>query len=181
MPSKSEKQKHLMAAAAHNPEFAKKVGVPQKVAKEFFRADQKMKQGGVGRMKSMRTSGHVPHAGGLISSDVPGRTDKLPISVGHGAYIIPADVVSSLGEGNTSAGAAHLDSITGNRKKMPHFAKGGTVDIIVAGGEYHVPPDDVTRIGDGNINHGHQILDALVKHVRSENIKTQKNLPDPKK
>lgn len=41
MPSKSPAQKKLMAAAAHNPAFAKKVGVPQKVAKEFNRADAK--------------------------------------------------------------------------------------------------------------------------------------------
>lgn len=39
MPSKSAKQARLMAAAAHNPKFAKKVGVPQKVAKEFNQAD----------------------------------------------------------------------------------------------------------------------------------------------
>lgn len=39
MPSKTAKQARLMAAAAHNPAFAKKVGVPQKVAKEFNRAD----------------------------------------------------------------------------------------------------------------------------------------------
>jgi hypothetical protein len=39
MPSKSAKQARLMAAAAHNPAFAKKVGVPQKVAKEFNSAD----------------------------------------------------------------------------------------------------------------------------------------------
>lgn len=28
-----------MQAAAHNPSFAKRVGIPQKVAKEFNRAD----------------------------------------------------------------------------------------------------------------------------------------------
>ena len=39
MPSKSPKQARLMAAAAHNPAFAKKVGVPVKVAKEFNSAD----------------------------------------------------------------------------------------------------------------------------------------------
>lgn len=39
MPSKSPAQARLMAAAAHNPAFAKKVGVPMKVAKEFNRAD----------------------------------------------------------------------------------------------------------------------------------------------
>jgi hypothetical protein len=31
-----------MAAAAHNPKFAKKAGIPQKVAKEFNRADAAM-------------------------------------------------------------------------------------------------------------------------------------------
>jgi hypothetical protein len=41
MPSKSPAQKRLMAAAAHDPKFAKKVGVPVKVAKEFSTADQK--------------------------------------------------------------------------------------------------------------------------------------------
>lgn len=39
MPSKSKKQARMMAAAAHNPAFAKKVGVPGKVAKEFNKAD----------------------------------------------------------------------------------------------------------------------------------------------
>jgi hypothetical protein len=39
MPSVSPKQARLMAAAAHNKAFAKKVGVPQKVAKEFNKAD----------------------------------------------------------------------------------------------------------------------------------------------
>lgn len=41
MPSKSAKQARTMAAAAHDPKFAKKVGIPSKVAKEFNRADQK--------------------------------------------------------------------------------------------------------------------------------------------
>jgi len=39
MPSKSPAQARLMAAAAHNPKFARKVGVPPKVAKEFNQAD----------------------------------------------------------------------------------------------------------------------------------------------
>lgn len=39
MPSKSPAQARTMAAAAHNPAFAKKIGVPPGVAKEFNRAD----------------------------------------------------------------------------------------------------------------------------------------------
>lgn len=41
MPSKTPKQKRTMAAAAHDPKFAKKVGIPQKVAKDFNKADQR--------------------------------------------------------------------------------------------------------------------------------------------
>jgi hypothetical protein len=39
MPSKSSKQARMFAAAAHDPKFAKKVGVPVSVAREFNRAD----------------------------------------------------------------------------------------------------------------------------------------------
>ena len=38
--STSEKQARTMAAAAHNPEFAKKVGIKQSVAKEFNQKDK---------------------------------------------------------------------------------------------------------------------------------------------
>ena len=40
MPSKSKKQHNFMEAVAHNPEFAKKAGVPQSVGKEFSKADK---------------------------------------------------------------------------------------------------------------------------------------------
>jgi hypothetical protein len=42
MPAKSAKQKKLMDAAAHSPSFAKKVGIPSKVAKKFSRTSKGM-------------------------------------------------------------------------------------------------------------------------------------------
>lgn len=39
MPSKTKAQARLMAASAHDPKFAKRVGVSQKVAKDFNAAD----------------------------------------------------------------------------------------------------------------------------------------------
>lgn len=39
MPSTSAKQARFMAAAAHDPSFAKKAGIAQGVAKEFNQAD----------------------------------------------------------------------------------------------------------------------------------------------
>lgn len=41
MPSKTKAQARAMAAAAHDRKIAKKLGVPQEVAKEFNRSDQK--------------------------------------------------------------------------------------------------------------------------------------------
>ena len=35
MPAKSKAQLHLLQAVAHNPDFAKKVGIPQTVGKEY--------------------------------------------------------------------------------------------------------------------------------------------------
>ena len=41
MPSTSAKQQRLMRAAAHDPAFADKAGVPVSVAKKFVAADKK--------------------------------------------------------------------------------------------------------------------------------------------
>jgi DNA-binding cell septation regulator SpoVG len=44
MPSKSPKQARTMRAAAHDSEFAKKMGIPKSVAKEYVEADEKKKK-----------------------------------------------------------------------------------------------------------------------------------------
>lgn len=119
------------------------------------------------------------HHAGVFPSAVPGRTDRLPVTVGTGAYILPADVVSALGEGNTLAGVKALEGVIGSHK--PRFASGGGVKIIAAGGEYAIPPDVVKKIGDGDMDKGHAILDQFVLNVRKKNIKTLKKLPGPSK
>ena len=66
MPSTSKKQHNFMAAVANNPAFAKKVGVPQSVGKEFSNADKgrKFKEGGdtmanTSRMNRLEELGRV--------------------------------------------------------------------------------------------------------------------------
>lgn len=41
MPSSSKSQYRFMQAISHNPDFAKKAGVPQSVGKDFASADKK--------------------------------------------------------------------------------------------------------------------------------------------
>jgi len=61
MPSVSKKQHNFMAAVAHNPKFAKKVGIPQSVGEEFNKADKgkQFKRGGemATKMKMFEKSG----------------------------------------------------------------------------------------------------------------------------
>jgi hypothetical protein len=54
MPSKSEKQHNLMALVANNPAAAKRLGIPQKVGKEFMEADKGRKFARGGDMKESK-------------------------------------------------------------------------------------------------------------------------------
>ena len=51
MPATSDKQKKFMDAVAHNPAFAKKVGVPKAVGKEFSETSKGMKFKGGSRSR----------------------------------------------------------------------------------------------------------------------------------
>jgi hypothetical protein len=120
---------------------------------------------------------------GPIHSAVAGRTDHLPMHVPSGAYVIPADIISAMGEGNTMAGFKVANSIFSTRKFGAPSADMGmtsTVPIVAAGGEYVIHPDDV-RIGGGNMDAGHKVLDSFVKKMRAKTVATLKSLPGPKK
>jgi hypothetical protein len=56
MPSTSKKQHNLMAAVAHSPEFAKKVGIKAAVGKHFMTADKgkTFKEGGTMKPVDMK-------------------------------------------------------------------------------------------------------------------------------
>ena len=80
MPSASKKQHNFMAAIAHNPAFAKKVGVPQSVGKDFNEADKgkKFGTGGVARPdlqkinkpKTLHGKMSILKGGGMAKSDM---------------------------------------------------------------------------------------------------------------
>ena len=58
MPSNSKAQHNLMAAVAHNAAFAKKVGIPQSVGKDFNSADKGRKFSRGGDMATKLTAKH---------------------------------------------------------------------------------------------------------------------------
>lgn len=123
--------------------------------------------------------------GGFLHSAVPGRTDHLHINLKNGSYVVPADVVSALGQGNSLAGARKLSALFhDNSAPQATFARGGEADdvpILAAGGEFVVKPDAVRRVGKGDADKGFKVLDQFVLNQRKRHIKTLKNLKPPKK
>lgn len=70
MPAKSEKQEKFMRAVAHSPSFAKKVGVPMSVGREFTKSG--------GGMKKMAKGGYagggvMPSKMGAVKTAAPSR------------------------------------------------------------------------------------------------------------
>lgn len=142
---------------------------------------------------------------GPINSIVPGRTDRHNISVPGGAYVVPAQAVSHLGQSNSLAGQAWLGHMFGSNGPYgagassikrgagaPHtkkFADGGKasenigapVPIVAAGGEFVIHPSIVKNIGQGDLNLGHKILDKWITQIQKDHAKTIKKLPPPAK
>jgi len=137
---------------------------------------------------------------GPIQSPVAGRTDHLPMHVPSGSYVIPADIISAMGEGNTMAGFKHMRRMfsgapyggdgdvpyggSGGPYNEPLKASGGStqsVPIVAAGGEYVLAPHEVKYAGGGDLDAGHRVLDDFVKRYRSQTIKTLSKLPGPRR
>jgi len=132
--------------------------------------------------KSVQPGSEVIHEG-PIHSPVSGRTDHLPMHVASGSYVIPADIISAMGEGNTMSGFKQMNRILSGAKSIPK-AGGGQVQavpIVAAGGEYVVTPHEVLWAGDGDMDKGHAAFDGFVTGMRAKTIKTLKALPGPKK
>jgi len=155
------------------------------VDKRFWTDEREKKKSGGEVIKN-----HV----GPIHSPVAGRTDHLPMHVPSGSYVIPADIISAMGEGNTMAGFRVANQIFSRQKSKgsglsyedDNLKDGGTprppaVPIVAAGGEYVIHPDYILIIGDGDMNRGHEALDEFILKMRAKTVKTLKGLAGPKR
>lgn len=69
-----------------------------------------------GPLKAVSQSGALnkrPSAG-MLQGPGAGQQDDVPVMASHGEYVMDADTVSALGDGNTDAGAARLDKMREN-------------------------------------------------------------------
>lgn len=122
---------------------------------------------------------------GAIRSPIPGRTDKIPMNVRGGSYVIPASVVSGMAQGNTLAGFAALDKMFGqgpygmklrapggpprvNFGKMASMPRIPTPRMAEAGGEMGEESDEVPIITAGG---EYVVSPEAVRKIGGGNIK----------
>lgn len=146
-------------------------------------------RGGRSFLTRPRPRGPKAFTRGLVKSPTPGRADHVRTTVRRGSYVVPADVVSGLGQGNTDAGSALLQRTTAGHgvDDTEEYADGGIADagevampVMLSGGEFVFTPKEVEAIGGGSHDHGAAALDNLVKQVRSTTHQTLAALPPPK-
>lgn len=133
-----------------------------------------------------RAKGGKVHIGPIVT-DHGGRTDTEEMKVPDGAYVLPSETISHLGQNNSSAGlkmAEHLFGPNGilipkGRKSGGKAPSGKPVDCVTAGGEYVIGPEEVRAIGGGDLDLGHKILDAFVLKRRDHHVKTISSLSPP--
>ena len=177
-------------------------GMGAALPSEWLKPEHRATGGGVGR-PARATGGEVSEKlhTGPIHSPVAGRTDHLPMHVPSGSYVIPADIIGAMGEGNTMAGFKHMRRMFagapygggggpygqgdgpygGDLEGKAHGGSTHHVAIVAAGGEYVLSPDEVRHAGDGDLERGHRVLDEFVKRYRQKTIKTLQKLPGPAK
>ena len=143
---------------------------------------------------------------GVLNGATFGRADSIKTQAPGGAFVLPADVISGLGEGNALAGARVADEMfktgpmgipmprggSGGRglphapavaqaARGGHLAHGGATQkvmtpVMLSDGEYVISPEQIIA-KFGNLKHGHKMLDAWVDHERKKHIKTLQRLP----
>lgn len=160
------------------------------------------------KRRAKRAAGGGVHlTRGTLISTVPGRTDLHKTHVPSGSYVIPADIVSGRGQGNTLAGAEQLhrlfkmphQGLTPHEPKLPRagfprapagLSKGGAtpdhhegkpVRVDLAGGEVVVPPENLRAVVHKDLKTAHAIMDRWVLKERKKLRKTLAKLPGPVK
>ena len=129
MPSTSKKQHNFMAAVANNPSFAKKVGVPQSVGKEFNQADKsrKFSKGG-DTMASKMNPGFMAMMAKKKAGAKKMAGGGMPMKDGKPAFIGDGKGMKKGGMANGGSASKRADGVATKGKtkgSMVKMSKGG--------------------------------------------------------
>lgn len=130
MPAKTEKQAKFMRAVAHSPSFAKKVGVPQSVGKEF---SMKKSSGGSAKLglKKMMPSANQMGNMNMAKGGMAGKGLRAGSKAADG--IAKKGKTRDIREPMDGGDAVTMGQTKGAGKMMKKYAKGGNVSARADG------------------------------------------------
>ena len=158
MPSKTSKQHNFMAAVANNPAFAKRVGVPASVGREFMQADKGRKFNEGGDMKESKA---------MVGKEIAFMKKK-----GAPKSMIKHEMAEAKGMKRGGYASGGMPMVEKNGKKVPAFAadgvgkmKHGGITKKMMGGGMAYSSGGYTRAADGIAKKG-KTKGAQVKMMR---------------
>jgi hypothetical protein len=160
MPSSSAKQHKFMEAVAHNPAFAKKVGVPQSVGKDFSTADKgkTFKRGGemATRMdpKMMAMMAAKKRGAGKPGMGATPATPRPPAGgMGGGMGMMKKG-------GMTKMAAGGMPMTMKDGQKVPAFAADGKGKMASGG--------MAKKMASGGLTAGHKAADGVASKGKTK-------------
>ena len=143
MPSKTQAQHNLMAMVANDPAAAKRVGVPQKVGKEFMQADKGRKFNRGGDMKESKA---------MVGKELAFMKKK-----GAPKSMIKHEMAEAKGMKKGGYAGGGMPMVEKDGKKVPAFAAdgvgkmkhGGMAKKKMMGGGMAYSSGGYTRAADG--------------------------------
>ncbi len=113
-----------------------------------------------------------------IEGEDKGQDDNIHVKAPVGGYVLDADVVSSIGDGNTDAGFKEINRYLDKlEKKHIKKSKPKLIDCAFSTGELQIDPRDVTAIGKNDLEKGHKVLNQFVKEVRAHKKHSIDSIP----
>jgi hypothetical protein len=150
MPSSSKKQHNFMAAIANNPAFAKKVGIPQSVGKDFNEADKgkKFGSGGVSRADIQKVNKPKTDHGKMAFFKEGGNTMASKMNAGFMAMMAKKKGATKMAEGGMSdmkQDKSMMQKAVNKHEGRLH--KGSTMTKLAGGGSASKRADGVATKG----------------------------------
>ena len=125
MPAVSKKQKKFMDAVAHNPAFAKKVGVPKSVGKDFSEASKGMKLGPKTRADSQAVNKPKTNQGKQELFNKGNTTMANKMNPGMKAIMAKKMGKPTMKKGIKKMADGGMPMVMKDGKKIPAFAADG--------------------------------------------------------
>lgn len=112
----------------------------------------------------------TPHDSFYADGETGGQQDNVHVDLPHGSFVLDANTVSAVGDGNSIAGKNKI------RKMLNRLNAGigeitketSLVPAAISSGEFTIYPHHVSAFGGGDLEAGHKKLKSFVKNLRKD-------------